>query len=90
MLELAAELPLAIAEAAADVAELALLAAEEGDPRARADAVVAAALAEGAVAGAVELVERNLATRAGDERSRRATEALRAAARARALAAGAR
>lgn len=87
VLDLAAELPLAIAEAAADVAELASLAAAQGEPAARADAVVAAALAEGAVAAAVELVERNLATQAGDERSRRAAGALEAAARARALAA---
>ena len=82
----AADLPLAIAEAAADVAALAALAAQEGDPRSRLDAVVAAILAEGAAAAAAGLVDRNLAIRIDDERSRRAAEALRNAAAARTLA----
>ena len=84
-LDHAAELPLLIAEAAADVAELAALAAPNGEGRTRADAVVAAALAEAATSSAAGLVGTNLATRAGDERSQRAEAAVRAAARARAL-----
>jgi len=82
----AADLPLAIAESAADVAGLASLAAERGDPRSRLDAVVAAVLAEGATAAAAGLVERNLAIRGDDERLRRAADARQAAASARALA----
>jgi methenyltetrahydrofolate cyclohydrolase len=82
-LELAAELPLAIAEAAADVGELAALAAERGDGPSRTDAIAAAALAEGAVVAAVRLVELNLRTTPGDERSRRCDELIEAAAAAR-------
>lgn len=80
-LDRAAQLPLAIAEAAADVAELAALAAEHADGPSRTDAVAAAALAEGAVVAAGRLVELNLRTTPGDERSRRCGE-LAAAARA--------
>ncbi|HZR94417.1 MAG TPA: cyclodeaminase/cyclohydrolase family protein [Gaiellaceae bacterium] len=65
---LAAEPPLAIARAAADVAELAAQLAVSGEPRVRADAIAAGALAAGAARGAVALVEVNLTTRAGDER----------------------
>jgi methenyltetrahydrofolate cyclohydrolase len=88
-LDRAAELPLSIAEAAADVGELAALAAEHADGPSRTDAVAAAALAEGAVVAAVRLVELNLGTTAGDERSRRCDELLETAAtaRSRALAA---
>jgi methenyltetrahydrofolate cyclohydrolase len=88
-LDRAAELPLSIAEAAADVGELAALAAEHADGPSRTDAVAAAALAEGAVVAAVRLVELNLRTTPGDDRSRRCEELLETAAtaRSRALAA---
>jgi methenyltetrahydrofolate cyclohydrolase len=82
-LERAAELPLQIAEAAVDVAELAAVAAECGDGPSRTDAVAAAALAEGAVVAAVRLVQLNLRTTAGDERSRLAEELVAAAGSAR-------
>ena len=83
----AAEVPLAIAEAAADVAELAALAAAAGSPHLRPDATAAAALAEAAVRAAAHLVEINLATVAGDQHSARAEllAAAAAGARARAL-----
>ncbi len=74
-------MPLAIAEAAADTAELAAAAAANGKESLRADASVAAALAEAAAHGAALLVEVNLATVAGDERSSRASLAGRAGAR---------
>jgi formiminotetrahydrofolate cyclodeaminase len=86
-LERAAELPLAIAEASADVAVLAALATAEAEPRCRPDAVVAAVLAEGATAAAAGLVDRNLATTRGDARSLRAAAAAQAARAARAAAA---
>jgi formiminotetrahydrofolate cyclodeaminase len=89
-LDRAAELPLAIAEASADVALLAAFAAAEAEPRCRPDAVVAAALAEGATAAAAGLVDRNLATTPGDARSRRAAAAAHAALEARAAAAESR
>ncbi len=71
-LGLAADEPLAIAEAAADVAELAALAAAEGRPDVRPDAVVARELAAAAARGAAVLVETNLTTLPGDARSTRA------------------
>lgn len=67
-LEGAADVPLAIARAAADVAELAALAATAGKPTVRPDAVVGAMLAEAAAASAAGLVEVNLATLPQDER----------------------
>ena len=83
----AAEVPLAIAEVAADVAELAALAAVEGSPRLQPDATAAATLAEAAVRAAAHLVEINLATVTGDHLSERAAllAAGASAARARAL-----
>jgi methenyltetrahydrofolate cyclohydrolase len=86
----AAQVPFQIAEAAADVAELAAVAAECADGPHRTDAIAAAALAEGAVVAAVHLVELNLRTTRGDERSRRGAELVSAAttARERALEAG--
>jgi methenyltetrahydrofolate cyclohydrolase len=69
----AAEVPLSVAEAAADVATLAARAAGEGNPRLRGDAVVAAELAAAGVRGAAELVAVNLAGR-DDARVRRAKE----------------
>ena len=62
----AAEVPLRIAEAAADVTELAAVAAAEGSPHLRPDATAAAALAEAATRAATHLVEINLATVPGD------------------------
>ena len=64
----AAEPPLEIARTAADVAELAAQLAEGGDPRVRADAIAAAALAAGAARGAVALVAVNLTAVDGDPR----------------------
>jgi formiminotetrahydrofolate cyclodeaminase len=71
-LERAAAIPLAIAEVAANVAELAAVAAEEGDPQTRADAAAAAMLALGATRAAAHLVEINLGVREADERRLRA------------------
>ncbi len=70
----AAEIPLRIGEAAADVAELAALAAERGEAVVRADAAAAAMLAEGAARSAALLVEVNLATAEGDPRIASARE----------------
>ena len=79
----AAEVPLQIAETAADVTMLAALAAHEGSETVRGDAWAAAALAEAATASAARLVHVNLATRPDDELSTRADEAARAAVGAR-------
>ena len=86
---LAAEVPLQIGEAAADVAELAALAAAEGAPHLRPDAVAATALAEAAVRAATHLVEINLAVVPGDRHSQRASQVAAAAAAARERALGA-
>jgi formiminotetrahydrofolate cyclodeaminase len=59
----AADIPLAIAEAGAEVAVLAALVAREGNDRLRGDALVAAELAEAGARGAAELVAINLAGR---------------------------
>jgi formiminotetrahydrofolate cyclodeaminase len=82
----AAEVPLQIAETAADVAILAALAAHEGSETVRADAWTAAALAEAASVSAARLVHVNLATRPDDELTARADDAARAAASAREVA----
>ena len=88
-LVLSADLPLAIAEAAVDAAELGALAAGRGAAEVRADAAGAAALAAGAAAAAGHLVEINLLTKTGHPRVDRARElaALARAASERALAA---
>jgi formiminotetrahydrofolate cyclodeaminase len=70
----AADVPLAIAEAALDVASLAAELAEHGNPSLRGDAATAALLSEAAVRATANLVEINLATREGDERIERARE----------------
>jgi methenyltetrahydrofolate cyclohydrolase len=70
----AADVPLAIAEAALDVASLAAELVEHGNPNLRGDAATAALLAEAAVRATANLVAVNLATRAGDERLERARE----------------
>jgi methenyltetrahydrofolate cyclohydrolase len=87
-LERAAAFPLGIAEAASNVAELAAVVAEEGDPRVRGDAAAAAMLALGATRAAAHLVEINLGVLEHDERLVRATRfaADAAAASARTLA----
>lgn len=78
----AAEPPLRIVEAAADVAALAACVAQQGDPARRADAVAAGLLAAGAARAAAELVAINLTMSAGDERARRAASLADDAARA--------
>jgi formiminotetrahydrofolate cyclodeaminase len=69
----AADVPLSVAEAAAEVAVLAARAVAEGNARLRGDAMVAAELAAAGVRGAAELVAENLAGR-DDDRVRRAEE----------------
>jgi formiminotetrahydrofolate cyclodeaminase len=81
-LDRAADLPLAIAETGADVAGLALLAAERGEGSLRGEAVAAAVLAEAGVRAAAHLVVINLKAGADDERCARAGRAERAAASA--------
>jgi formiminotetrahydrofolate cyclodeaminase len=78
-LERAADVPLAIAEAACDVALLAVHAAEHGDGEVRADAVTAAVLAHGAARAAAHLVEVNLTSGEADERVRRVQDIVRTA-----------
>lgn len=68
----AAELPLRISEAAADVAALAELAANEGDQSARADAAAAALLAHAGAAAAANLIAVNLTAGPDDPRVLRA------------------
>ena len=70
----AADVPLAIAEAALDVASLAAELAERGNPNLRGEAATAALLSEAAVRATANLVEINLGTREGDERIERARE----------------
>lgn len=86
----AAEVPLAIAEAAADIAQLAAVVAELGDGTYRSDAAAAAVLAAGAARASAHFVAINLGTRRDDEWSRRAAATSDAAAEAaaRALDAG--
>ena len=67
-LDKAAEIPLEIAEAGADLASLAALLVEHGNPTVRADAAAAAVLAEGGCRAAAKLVMVNLASLDGDER----------------------
>lgn len=74
----AAEPPLEIARAAADVAELAAELARSGHPRTGPDVQAAAALAAGVARGAVALVAANLTAVENDERvdeARRLAEA---------------
>jgi formiminotetrahydrofolate cyclodeaminase len=78
----AAEPPLQIVEAAADVAVLSVSVAQHGNPSLRADAVAAAALAAGAARAAAELVAVNLTASADDERVLRARRLADEAARA--------
>ena len=78
-LSLAADVPLTIAQAAADVGELAAELAAGGNPNLRGDAATSALLAESAARAAANLVEINLAHKPGDERITRARELASAA-----------
>lgn len=75
----AATVPLAIAEAAADVAVIAASGARHGPPHCRADAQAAADLAHGAAVAAARLVRVNLAVSPGHELARRAQTAVETA-----------
>ncbi len=88
-LEHAAEIPIRIAEAGTDVAALAALLVENGNPEVRADAAAAAALAEGGTRAAAKLVQINLGATEDDPRIRHVSALVAAAAEAseRALAA---
>ncbi|MGI8421388.1 MAG: cyclodeaminase/cyclohydrolase family protein, partial [Gaiellaceae bacterium] len=79
MLAHASAVPLAIAEACADVACLAGELARCGEPDLRPDAGAAALLATGAASAAAHLVEINLGVAAGDETSSRARVAVETA-----------
>jgi methenyltetrahydrofolate cyclohydrolase len=68
----AAEIPLVIAEAGADVASLAAVAADRGIAERRGEAVAAALLAESATRAAAYLVAANLTVMPDDERIARA------------------
>jgi methenyltetrahydrofolate cyclohydrolase len=70
----AADVPLAIAEAALDVASLACELAERGNPNLRGDAATAVLVAEAAVRATANLLEINLGMREDDERVMRARE----------------
>jgi formiminotetrahydrofolate cyclodeaminase len=70
----AAESPLQIAALAAELAELAVAAAQSGSPHLLGDATAAASLADGACGAAARLVEINLAEVPGDPRRIRAQE----------------
>jgi formiminotetrahydrofolate cyclodeaminase len=71
-LALAADVPLRIAEAASDVAELGASLAERGTPDLQPDARAASILAAAASRSAAVLVEANLGASAGDDRVGRA------------------
>ena len=88
-LERAAEIPLRIAEAGCDLAALAALLVENGNPEVRADAAAAAILAESGARVAAQLVGTNLGATVDDPRVRHVESLVEAAADAseRALAA---
>jgi formiminotetrahydrofolate cyclodeaminase len=69
-LEKAAEIPIRIVEAGSDLACLAALLVENGNPEVRADAAVACVLAEGGARAAAKLVETNLGATVEDPRVR--------------------
>jgi methenyltetrahydrofolate cyclohydrolase len=71
-LDRAAKIPLEIAEAGCDLAGLAALLVERGNPEVRADAAVAAVLAEGGARAAAKLVAINLGASSDDDRVRQA------------------
>jgi len=82
-LSAAAEVPLAVAHGAAELAELAATLAREGSPHLVGDATAAALLAEAATRAAARLVELNLAQVPGDARLKAAGELAARAADAR-------
>jgi formiminotetrahydrofolate cyclodeaminase len=88
-LERAAEIPLKIVEAGSDLACLAALLVENGNPEVRADAAAASVLAEGGARAAAKLVEINLGATGDDPRVRHVRSLVEVAAEAteRALAA---
>jgi methenyltetrahydrofolate cyclohydrolase len=88
-LDRSAEIPLQIAEAGCDLACLAALLVERGNPEVRADAAAAAVLAEGGTRAAAKLVAINLGASPDDDRVRRAKALVESASEAahRALAA---
>lgn len=88
-LERAAEIPMQIAEAGCDLADLAAQLVERGNPEVRADAAVAAVLAEAGTRAAAKLVAINLVAAGGDGRAAQAEAFVERAAEAaqRALAA---
>jgi methenyltetrahydrofolate cyclohydrolase len=81
-LDRAADVPLTIAEASADVAALAAGVAENGNPDLRPDAAAAAVLADAAVRATARLVEVNLSVRPEDHRIAHARTLAREAAEA--------
>src|SRR5829696_8414048 len=87
-LSAAADPPLRVAEAAAQIAELGARLAADGKPALRGDAIAGVLVAEASCRAAAELVRLNLAQRAEDPRRNAADAAAEraAAARARALA----
>ena len=78
-LDTAAAVPLQLAETAADVADLAALAAGAAHPDLHADVVLAAMLAEAGARAAAHLVEVNLTVAEGDQRLAAARAAVAAA-----------
>jgi methenyltetrahydrofolate cyclohydrolase len=87
-LSAAAEVPLAVAAGAAELAELAAAVARDGSPHLVGDATAAALLAEAATRAAVRLVELNLAHAPEDGRLRAAGELVARAGAARAAVLG--
>ena len=85
----AADVPLAVAEAGAEVASIAARLASEGNPNLEGDALCALLLADAGVRAAVRLVEINLSGKPGaDGRLERARELVETAASARRSAEG--
>ncbi len=85
----AADVPLAIAEAGAEVARLAARLASEGNPNLEGDALCAVLLADAGVRAAVRLVEINLSSQSGEDgRLERARELVETASLARRSAEG--
>jgi formiminotetrahydrofolate cyclodeaminase len=78
----AAEVPLAISEAACEIASLGALVAQNGEASSRPDAVAATLLAGAAAVATANLVSVNLLVRPGDERDVHAEELIRVAAEA--------
>lgn len=81
-LERAAEIPLKITEAGSDLACLAALLVEHGNPEVRADAAAACVLAEGGARAAAKLVEINLGATDDDPRVRHVRSLVQVAAEA--------